>query len=261
MDRVNRPEPACSAGPAVRPADLNGGWPFQRRGLGRTARMHVPEESDSGIVPMNHSNKEGKLWAENEEGRPLHKENIPQPNTHLTQSGARVSQGLRGVRKAAREHQERKFTALLRHLTVDLLRESFYALKRKAASAMAQFARSPCTDSGCFVGGGRRTGAGAWDQPYGESSAPGIRQAEGASGGVSEEGGEKGAVSDSAPRPTACPAGDLYGVDYAAAWQFARMPSGVGRAAREDEGRIQRPRHGGAGGPEPHLVGRRSPIG
>ena len=95
--------------------------------------MHVREESDSGIVPMNHSNKEGNLSAENEEGRPLNKENIPQPNTHLTQSGGRVSQGLWGVRKAAREHQEMKFTALLHHLTVDLLRESFYALKRKAA--------------------------------------------------------------------------------------------------------------------------------
>jgi len=82
---------------------------------------------------MNHSNKEGKLSAENEEGRPLNKENIPQPNTHLTQSGARVSQGLWGVRKAAKEHREMKFTALLHHLTVDLLRESFYALKRKAA--------------------------------------------------------------------------------------------------------------------------------
>jgi group II intron reverse transcriptase/maturase len=40
---------------------------------------------------------------------------------------------LAGVRKAAKEHPERKFTALLHHLTVDLLRESFYALKRKAA--------------------------------------------------------------------------------------------------------------------------------
>jgi len=44
-----------------------------------------------------------------------------------------VSQGLAGVRKAAKEHQETKFTALLHHLTVDLLRESFYALQRKAA--------------------------------------------------------------------------------------------------------------------------------
>jgi RNA-directed DNA polymerase len=36
-------------------------------------------------------------------------------------------------RKAARENKEMKFTALLHHLTVDLLRESFYSLKRKAA--------------------------------------------------------------------------------------------------------------------------------
>jgi RNA-directed DNA polymerase len=37
------------------------------------------------------------------------------------------------VRKAAKGNKEMKFTALLHHLTVDLLRESFYALKRKAA--------------------------------------------------------------------------------------------------------------------------------
>ena len=30
-------------------------------GSGRTARMHVPEESESGIVPMNRSNNDGKL--------------------------------------------------------------------------------------------------------------------------------------------------------------------------------------------------------
>jgi hypothetical protein len=40
-------------------------------GYGHTARMHVPEESDSGILPMNHSSKDGKLLAEDEEGRPL----------------------------------------------------------------------------------------------------------------------------------------------------------------------------------------------
>ncbi len=28
-------------------------------GLGRTARVYVSEESHSGIVPMNHSNKDG----------------------------------------------------------------------------------------------------------------------------------------------------------------------------------------------------------
>ena len=102
-------------------------------GDSHTARAHIPEESDSGIVPMNHSNQGGKPPAENAEGRPLIKENTHQSGTHPTQSGARVSQGLAGVRKAAREGKERKFTALLHHLTVGLLRASFYALKRKAA--------------------------------------------------------------------------------------------------------------------------------
>ena len=82
---------------------------------------------------MNHSNKDGKLFAENGEGSPLVKENIRQPNTYPTQSEKRVSQGLAGVRKAARENKEMKFTALLHHLTIDLLRGSFYSLKRKAA--------------------------------------------------------------------------------------------------------------------------------
>jgi RNA-directed DNA polymerase len=55
------------------------------------------------------------------------------PNTSPTQSGERVSQGLAGVRKAAGNNKEMKFTTLLHHLTVELLRESFYSLKRKAA--------------------------------------------------------------------------------------------------------------------------------
>ena len=37
------------------------------------------------------------------------------------------------MRKAARKDKKVRFTALLHHLTVDRLRESFYALKRKAA--------------------------------------------------------------------------------------------------------------------------------
>src|SRR5260370_39731286 len=114
--------------PAAKPGGRTAG-----EGLGSTARMHVPEESDSGVVPMNHSNKDGTPCAESEEGRPLIKENTRQPNTSPTQSEKRVSQGLAGVRKAARENKKMKFTALLHHLTVDLLRESFYSLKRKAA--------------------------------------------------------------------------------------------------------------------------------
>jgi hypothetical protein len=95
--------------------------------------MHILEESDSGTVPMNRLNKDGKPSAKSEEGRPLIKENTHQSSTRSTQSEIRVSQGLAGVRKAARERKELKFTALLHHSTVGLLRDSFYALKRKAA--------------------------------------------------------------------------------------------------------------------------------
>ena len=44
-------------------------------GSGHTARVYVPEESHSGVVPMNHSNKDRTSLAESEEGRPLIKEN------------------------------------------------------------------------------------------------------------------------------------------------------------------------------------------
>ena len=103
------------------------------KGDSRKARTYVSEESDSGIVLMNHLNKDGKPLAENEEGRSLIKENTLQPSTYSTQSEGCVSQGLAGVRKVARERKETKFTALLHHLTVALLREGFYGLKQKAA--------------------------------------------------------------------------------------------------------------------------------
>src|ERR1700716_2356771 len=114
--------------PAVQPGSRSAG-----EGKSHKARMYVAEESHSGILPMNHSNKDGTSSAENEEGRPLIKENARQSSTYPTQSGKGVSQGLASVRKAARENKEMKFTALLHHLTIDLLRESFYSLKRKAA--------------------------------------------------------------------------------------------------------------------------------
>jgi group II intron reverse transcriptase/maturase len=44
-----------------------------------------------------------------------------------------VSQGLNGVRERARKNKQERFTAQLHHVSVDLLRESFYGLKRKAA--------------------------------------------------------------------------------------------------------------------------------
>src|SRR2546422_2068892 len=102
-------------------------------GDSHTTRMHVAEESDSGIVPVSHSNQDGKPLAESEEGRPLIKENTHQSGTHPTQSGARVSQGLAGVREGAREGKERKITPLLHHPTGGVLPERLFALKRKDA--------------------------------------------------------------------------------------------------------------------------------
>jgi hypothetical protein len=82
---------------------------------------------------MNQPNNEEVTSAEAGEGRAWAKENIVQSNTSPTQSGKRVSQGLSGVRQAAKARKQERFTALLHHVTVDLLRDSFYALKRKAA--------------------------------------------------------------------------------------------------------------------------------
>jgi len=120
-----------SEAPAAQPGSRSAS-----EGKSRTARAYVSEESHGGIVPMNHSNKDGNSLAENGEGRTPIKENVRQSNTYPTQSGKGVSQGLASVRKAARENKEMKFTALLHHLTVDRLRESFYSLKRKAAPGM-----------------------------------------------------------------------------------------------------------------------------
>jgi RNA-directed DNA polymerase len=95
--------------------------------------MYVLEESDRAIVPMKLPNKEAKASAEAAEGRARTKENDVHHHTYPTQSGIRVSQGLGGVRRTAQARKQERFTALLHHLTVDLLRESYYALERNAA--------------------------------------------------------------------------------------------------------------------------------
>src|SRR6202021_591799 len=66
-------------------------------------------------------------------GRRPAKENIVQATAPRTQSRAGELSDLNGVRKAAHEGKRTKFTALLHHVTVGLLRDSFHALKRDAA--------------------------------------------------------------------------------------------------------------------------------
>ena len=95
--------------------------------------MDVQEKSDCAVVPVNQSNKEAQASAESGEGRTQTKENIVQSHKLPTQSGKNLSQGLRGVRQAARERKQERFTALLHHLNIGLFRDSFYALKRQAS--------------------------------------------------------------------------------------------------------------------------------
>jgi len=95
--------------------------------------MHGHGESYSGIVPTKQPNKGGRPPAEVAEGRPLTKENTPQPNPCRTPSRESGSSGLERVRERARKDGKLKFTALLHHVTVELLRESYYSLQRQAA--------------------------------------------------------------------------------------------------------------------------------
>src|SRR5580704_1295154 len=113
--------------------------PGPERERGRSAKAqshkadaHALEESDRAILSMNQTNKEERSSAEPGERRARTKENIVPSNTNPTQSGERVSQGLSGVREAAKKRRQERFTALLHHASVDLLRDSYYALKRQA---------------------------------------------------------------------------------------------------------------------------------
>ena len=106
------------------------------KAINHNADVYVPEKSHCAVVPVNQPNREAEASAEAGEGRAQMKENTDQLNMPLTQSGKRMSQGLDGVRKAAKERKQERFTSLLHHLNVDLLRDSFYALQRKASPGM-----------------------------------------------------------------------------------------------------------------------------
>ena len=68
------------------------------------------------------------------EGSRSTKGNTEENRTLRTQGRVSVFPGLQRVRKAARRDRKQKFTALLHHVTIDLLRSSYYDLKRDAAA-------------------------------------------------------------------------------------------------------------------------------
>jgi len=63
----------------------------------------------------------------------LTKESTQEPNPCRTPSRESGSSGLARVRKAARQDGKLKFTALLHHVSIDLLRQSYSSLKKQAA--------------------------------------------------------------------------------------------------------------------------------
>ncbi len=95
--------------------------------------MNGREKSDSAIVATKPANNAGKPVAEWVEPRAGTKGNTGQSHTRRARNRASVSQGLERVRQAARQRKKERFTALLHHVTIDRLRESLFALKRKAA--------------------------------------------------------------------------------------------------------------------------------
>ena len=82
------------------------------KAINRTADTNVQEKSDCAVVPVNQPNKEGQPSAEAGEGRAQTQENIGPSRMRPTQSGKRMSQGLSGVRKAARERKNRNGSPL-----------------------------------------------------------------------------------------------------------------------------------------------------
>ena len=95
--------------------------------------MHGREKSDFAIVAMKPANKAGQPAAEWVERRAEIEGNMVEPRTRRTLSRESVPQGLDRVRQVAKARKKERFTALLHHVSVDLLKDAHSWLKRNAA--------------------------------------------------------------------------------------------------------------------------------
>ena len=94
---------------------------------------HAIGKSDDCVLARRDPNQGGTPSAEGLEGRRSIAENTPEAHPRRTQSRVNVSQGLWGVREAAKKDKGMEFTALLHHVTETLLWDSFYLRKKEAA--------------------------------------------------------------------------------------------------------------------------------
>lgn len=95
--------------------------------------MHGHGESDFAIVAGKPTNKAERSAAEPVEPRAEAEGNASQQSTDRAQSRGTVSQALERIRQAARQRKKEKFTALLHHISIDLLEQAFFELKEDAA--------------------------------------------------------------------------------------------------------------------------------
>jgi RNA-directed DNA polymerase len=98
--------------------------------------MHAREKSDHAIVARKPANDVEPSTVESVEPRAGAKGNASQQSTGRAQSRETVSQALERIRKAARERKEEKLTALLHHISPELLAEAFDELKEDAAAGV-----------------------------------------------------------------------------------------------------------------------------
>ena len=95
--------------------------------------MNGSEESDPAIVTKKPTNKAEQSVAELVERRAGAEGNADWQSTRRAQNRVSVTQALNRVREVARKRKKERFTALLHHISVDLLRLAFYEVKRDAA--------------------------------------------------------------------------------------------------------------------------------
>ena len=95
--------------------------------------VYAMGETDCAVLPRKLPNKGATATAEAGEGRARTEQNTRQGRTPPAQDGKGVSQGLAGVRRVAKARKRERFTTLRHHLTVDLLRASYYAWQQNAA--------------------------------------------------------------------------------------------------------------------------------
>src|SRR5947207_8715134 len=95
--------------------------------------MNGTKKSDSLIIPAKPANKAGPPAAEPVEGSSGTERNAELQSTVRTQSREAVSQAQDRIRGAVTRNKKEKLTALLHHITVDVLRRVFFKLKKRAA--------------------------------------------------------------------------------------------------------------------------------